>query len=62
MTAGWDTDTFRNDIQFMKSTEIAGIPDRQQSVRDAEAPGLRLMNFLSTHQTEIMAREKDNER
>lgn len=33
MTAGWDTDTFRNDIQFMKSTEIAGIPDRQQSVR-----------------------------
>lgn len=46
----------------MKSTEIAGIPDSQQPVRDAEAPGLRLMAFLSAHQAEIMAREKDNER
>lgn len=46
----------------MKNTEIAGIPDSQQPVRDAEAPGLRLMAFLSAHQAEIWPREKDNER
>lgn len=63
MTAGWDTDTFRSNIQSMKSTEIAGISDRQQQpAGNASSPGVSLMDFLSTHQAEILNREKDNQR
>ena len=62
MTAGWDTDTFGSNIQSMKSREIAGISDRQQPVGKASSPGASLLDFLSTHQAEILNREKDNRR
>ena len=60
MTAGWDTDTFCRNIQSMKSIETAGISDRQQPVGNASSPGVSLMDFLSTHQAEILNQEKDN--
>ena len=44
----------------MKSTETAGISDRQQPVGNASSPGVSLMDFLSTHQAEILNQEKDN--
>lgn len=62
MTAGWDTDAFCSNIQFMKSTEISGITGVRRPVRDAESQGVRLMTFLSTHQAKIMARERTNKR
>lgn len=46
----------------MKSTEIAGIPDSQQPVRDAEAPGLRWWLFFQPIRPKHWPREKDNER
>lgn len=46
----------------MKSTETAGISDRQQPAGNASSPGVSLMDFLSTHQAEILSREKDNQR
>lgn len=45
-----------------KSALISQFADRRQPVREAESPGMRLMTFLTTHQAQIMAREKDNER
>lgn len=46
----------------MKNTETAGISDRQQPAGNASSPGVSLMDFLSTHQAEILSREKDNQR
>lgn len=46
----------------MKSAEFLPITPGQMPIRDAESPGVRLMNFLSSQQAKILAREKDNER